>query len=224
MSSRRESGASPPIHPIRSLGKGVRGAMARRPDLPTCGSPVRGALHAHGHHVVGKRAVLDLVDGQLLPAASASDLRLVGSPRHVPPYRTPPDKRYRSDPDPATLTSCGTDGSGPREPIGSCPPGPRQKAMARSRGEPVPPVHHLAPAPSRTWRTATAAASLEVRDLLTRAGGVEDKDLAGDRETWRVRLGKTVFTGYDTGTIYCTGGREPELQFLYQRIAGLLRS
>jgi len=46
----------------------------------------------------------------------------------------------------------------------------------------------------------------------------------GDREIWRVRLGKAVFTGYGTGTVYCTGGEEPELGFVYQQIDAAVRN
>lgn len=62
----------------------------------------------------------------------------------------------------------------------------------------------------------------EIRGLLTKAGGVEDRILKGNQEVWRVRIGKSVFTGYQTGSVYCTGGSEPELGFLYQRIDALV--
>ncbi len=59
---------------------------------------------------------------------------------------------------------------------------------------------------------------MEIQDLLLRAGAAPDRRLTGPGEAWRVRLGGTVFTGYESGTIFCTGGDEPELGFLYQRI------
>jgi hypothetical protein len=55
-------------------------------------------------------------------------------------------------------------------------------------------------------------------------GGIEDTDLKGNSEVWRVRLGKAVFTGYGTGTIYCNGAAEPELGFLYEQIEKSLRA
>ena len=58
--------------------------------------------------------------------------------------------------------------------------------------------------------------------MLLYSGGSEDEELKGESEIWRVRLGRAVFTGYGTGTIYCNGTREPELLFVYGRINGLL--
>ena len=59
---------------------------------------------------------------------------------------------------------------------------------------------------------------------MVRVGGVEDQDLRGNSEVWRVRLGKVVFTGYKPGTIFCNGAAEPELGFLYQQVDTLVGS
>lgn len=76
--------------------------------------------------------------------------------------------------------------------------------------------------PPRSWRGVPEDRSLAVRDLLIRIGATADTGLSGQSEVWRVRLGNATFTGYGTGTIYCTGGAEPELGFLYEKIASLL--
>ena len=57
---------------------------------------------------------------------------------------------------------------------------------------------------------------------MLRRGAVEDKDLKNPHEAWRVRIEKSVFTGYRSGTIYCSGGDIPELPFLYKSILDVL--
>jgi hypothetical protein len=71
--------------------------------------------------------------------------------------------------------------------------------------------------PTKTWREVPLPTSFEVRNLLSKVGGL-DRDLRGDNELWRARLGSSVFTGYQNGTIYCTGGLEPDLTHIYLRI------
>lgn len=78
------------------------------------------------------------------------------------------------------------------------------------------------PGSPKTWRKVSQPKSFGIRDLLLKSGGVEDQELTGNAELWRVRLGRAVFTGYGTGTIYCNGVREPELLFVYGRISSLL--
>jgi hypothetical protein len=73
----------------------------------------------------------------------------------------------------------------------------------------------------RTWREIPPARSRAIRDLLVQMGGVPDAQTRGTHESWRVRLGRAVFTGYTTGTVYCTGGDEPELDFLYTQVERL---
>ncbi len=71
----------------------------------------------------------------------------------------------------------------------------------------------------KTWKGASPKALTEIRELLIRRGAVEDKDLSNPHEAWRVRIEKSVFTGYRSGTIYCNGGDIPELAFLYKSIS-----
>lgn len=72
--------------------------------------------------------------------------------------------------------------------------------------------------PDKTWREVPLPTSFEVRNLLSKVGTGLDSELRGESELWRARLGSSVFTGYQNGTIYCTGGLEPDLQFIYLRI------
>ena len=74
----------------------------------------------------------------------------------------------------------------------------------------------------RTWKGAGPEALARIRELLLRRGAVEDKDLKNPHEAWRVRIEKSVFTGYRSGTIYCSGGDIPELLFLYKSISDIL--
>ena len=74
----------------------------------------------------------------------------------------------------------------------------------------------------RTWKWADPKTLAKIRELLLRRGAVEDKELKNPHEAWRVRIEKSVFTGYRSGTIYCTGGDIPELPFLYKSISDLL--
>ncbi|MCI4371723.1 MAG: hypothetical protein L3J78_03645 [Thermoplasmata archaeon] len=58
--------------------------------------------------------------------------------------------------------------------------------------------------------------------MLLRRGGIEDRELTNPFEAWRVRIDRTVFTGYKTGTVYCNGAALPELEFLYKSISELV--
>lgn len=63
-----------------------------------------------------------------------------------------------------------------------------------------------------------------MRTLLLNAGALEDHSPLGQGVVWRVRLGSAVFIGYSTGVVYCPGGTEPELPFIFGRIAALTSS
>jgi hypothetical protein len=78
--------------------------------------------------------------------------------------------------------------------------------------------------PTKTWREVPLPTSLEVRNLLSKVGGGLERDLRRETEIWRARLGSSVFTGYQNGTIYCTGGLEPDLTHIYLRIDEKVRS
>lgn len=74
----------------------------------------------------------------------------------------------------------------------------------------------------KTWKRANPEELAQVRALLLRRGAIEDKELKNPHEAWRVRIDKTVFTGYRSGSIYCNGGNIPELPFLYESISEVL--
>lgn len=71
----------------------------------------------------------------------------------------------------------------------------------------------------RTWKGIGPEALERVRRLLLRRGGVEDNNLRNPYEAWRVRIERSVLTGYRSGTIYANGGDLPELAFLYESIS-----
>jgi hypothetical protein len=72
--------------------------------------------------------------------------------------------------------------------------------------------------PTKTWREVPLPTMVEVRNLLSKVGDGLERDRCGENELWRARFGSSVFTGYQNGTIYCTGGLEPDLQHIYLRI------
>jgi hypothetical protein len=75
---------------------------------------------------------------------------------------------------------------------------------------------------AKTWKGVSPEAIERVRLLLLRRGGVEDPNLKNPYEAWRVRIDRSVFTGYRGGTIYANGGKLPELMFLYQSISDIV--
>jgi hypothetical protein len=78
--------------------------------------------------------------------------------------------------------------------------------------------------PTRTWREVPLPTSFEVRNLLSKVGGGLERDLRNQSELWRARFGSSLFTGYQNGTIYCTGGLEPDLTHIYLRIDEKVRA
>lgn len=74
----------------------------------------------------------------------------------------------------------------------------------------------------KTWKGTTPEGLARIRELLLKRGGSEDKKLKNPHELWRLRIEKTVFTAYKTGSIHCNGGSIPELAFLYKSIAEVL--
>jgi ribonuclease HII len=74
----------------------------------------------------------------------------------------------------------------------------------------------------RSWKNTVADKLAHVKEILLRAGAIEDKNLKNPHEAWRVRLEGTVFTAYTTGTLYCNGGELPELTFLYEKVSEAL--
>jgi hypothetical protein len=74
----------------------------------------------------------------------------------------------------------------------------------------------------RSWKGASPDALAKLRAILIRRGAIEDKDLRSPHEFWRVRIERVVFTAYRSGTLHCSGGRLPELSFLYQTISEVL--
>lgn len=78
--------------------------------------------------------------------------------------------------------------------------------------------------PTKTWRAVPLPTSLEVRNLLSKVGSGVAVGGRTESELWRARFGNSLFTGYQNGTIYCTGGLEPDLTHIYLRIDEKVRS
>lgn len=56
---------------------------------------------------------------------------------------------------------------------------------------------------SKTWKNVPEEKAERVKAILIANGGVEDKNIKGVGEKWRVRSEKSVFTYYDKGTLFC---------------------
>jgi ribonuclease HII len=56
---------------------------------------------------------------------------------------------------------------------------------------------------SKTWKNVSEEDAERVKEFLLANNGVEDKNVKGIGEKWRVRLEKSVFTYYDKGTLFC---------------------
>src|SRR2546426_3851802 len=57
----------------------------------------------------------------------------------------------------------------------------------------------------RTWKNLSPDQADQARKMLRRVG-TEDPSITGPHEAWRIRVEKSVFTFYDTGTLYFAGG------------------
>lgn len=55
----------------------------------------------------------------------------------------------------------------------------------------------------KTWKNISKDKAEKVKKLLLAEGGVEDKNVGGVGEKWRIRTEKSVFTYYDKGTLFC---------------------
>ncbi len=58
---------------------------------------------------------------------------------------------------------------------------------------------------NKTWKNLSPDTAELVRQLLLREGGVQDESTTGHSEAWRIRLESSVFTCYNTGTLYFSG-------------------
>ena len=56
---------------------------------------------------------------------------------------------------------------------------------------------------SKTWKNVSEEKAEKVKALLLAKGGLEDENIKGVGEKWRIRTEKSVFTYYDKGTLFC---------------------
>lgn len=76
---------------------------------------------------------------------------------------------------------------------------------------------------SRTWRRIPPSRFEELKELLLRLGGTEDKEVHGQSEVWRCRIDDGVFTMYETGTLYFSGAKSREAEIAARGVEVTLR-
>ena len=59
---------------------------------------------------------------------------------------------------------------------------------------------------NRTWKGVSTEQSERVKEALQSHGGELDTEVRGQNEAWRIRLENVVFTFYEKGTLYFSGG------------------
>jgi ribonuclease HII len=74
----------------------------------------------------------------------------------------------------------------------------------------------------RTWKGASNETASKVRQFLLAKGATEDTELKGASEVWRLRYEGSVFTYYESGSLYSSGGQSDKLAEVYERISDLV--
>ena len=59
---------------------------------------------------------------------------------------------------------------------------------------------------NRTWKGVSTEQSERLKEVLLSQGGELDTEVRGQNEAWRIRLENAVFTFYEKGTLYFSGG------------------
>src|SRR2546425_3221016 len=75
---------------------------------------------------------------------------------------------------------------------------------------------------NKTWKNLSPDTAELVRQLLLREGGVQDDSTKGHSEAWRIRLESSVFTSYNTGTLYFSGGESETVSRVVKGAAQLV--
>jgi len=75
---------------------------------------------------------------------------------------------------------------------------------------------------NRTWKGVSTEQSEEVKQVLLSHGGVLDTEIRGQNEAWRIRLENAVFTFYDKGTLYFSGGTGSALEAVLDEMSKIL--
>jgi ribonuclease HII len=74
----------------------------------------------------------------------------------------------------------------------------------------------------KTWKEIPKEKWDCLQDLLLSNGGLKDKEAKGISEVWRIRLDKTVFTLYNTGTLFSSQPSSKEIVEIHDRISEIL--
>jgi len=74
----------------------------------------------------------------------------------------------------------------------------------------------------KTWRKIPKEQWEELRRLLLSRGGIQDKEVRGIKEVWRIRIHRTVFTMYENGTLFSTPPSNETIEEIHWEISELL--
>ena len=75
---------------------------------------------------------------------------------------------------------------------------------------------------SKSWKNIPPEKFEELRQFLLLQGGKQDDAVKGVKELWRIRIDKTIFTLWETGTLFGTTPQSSEEFTLQQEITKLL--
>ena len=75
---------------------------------------------------------------------------------------------------------------------------------------------------AKSWRGIPKDKWENLKKLLLSCGGKEDKEVKGIKEVWRIRIDKTVFTMYETGTLFSTAPTCDEAVKAHREISNFL--
>jgi len=71
----------------------------------------------------------------------------------------------------------------------------------------------------KTWKKIPEEKWNEIREFLTSQGGIQDTEVRGVKEVWRIRIEGAVFTLYENGTLFCTGSSREKIGEIYQDVS-----
>ncbi len=71
------------------------------------------------------------------------------------------------------------------------------------------------------WTGIPEPVAEQIRQYLLREGGLQDENLRGGAEAWRVRFSDATITYYKSGTLYSTPSKDPSVHRAWQFIGSL---
>ncbi|HHY35072.1 MAG TPA: hypothetical protein GX510_05495 [Firmicutes bacterium] len=73
----------------------------------------------------------------------------------------------------------------------------------------------------RRWQHVPKETAAAIRGYLLREGGIEDPQLRGAAEVWRIRFSEATFTYYASGTLYSTPSQDPAVVNAWEYVTSL---